>query len=186
MLILAAAGLQQLFDAYGSVQPSRRRQLAVAGITLLLVLVAPLASFYQQGLASSYLAYTEHPTQRETLELLGKAVEKHVPEGERIYVLAYDVGVYLYARRRPASRFTYPRSVEQMAEILDDLEAGKAHTILIPHRSSSEFDRWCDDSCRARTDTLLADYEQTASLDRYTVWVRSAQPATPQITNRSE
>lgn len=172
MLWLAGAGLLHVEGMYRRLEKGYRSGLIVVSLTLVIVLGRPLADHYQHGLATTYLSYSEHPTQRERLEELGRQVRERVPEGQRIYVWSYDAGVYVYSSRAPASRFTYPRSGEQMSEILTDLAAGKAYAILVPDHRAPEFERFCDQACHSTRDDLLTRYTSVERIANYRVWVR--------------
>ena len=135
-----------------------------------LLLARPLAEQYRHGLAASRLAYSSDDSERNRLDTAGAQI-RNLAAGKRpIYVWAYDPGIYLYADRRPASRFTYPRSAEQIDQILSDLAAGEADLLLIPQGGSARFDRWCDDACRQRLDDILTDYDTSMTIGRYAVW----------------
>jgi hypothetical protein len=99
-------------------------------------------------------------------------LQETVPAGEPVYVWAYDAGVYVYARRPSACRFTYPRSVEQMEEILASLTGDEAYAILVPEGGSPEFERWCDRTCRQRLNRVLSGYRRGDLIAGYRVWVR--------------
>ncbi len=103
---------------------------------------------------------------------MGNQVQNLVPVGKAIYVQAYDPGIYLYSSRKAASRFTYPRSAEQMREILSDLAAGKAYALLIPETGAPEFDRWCDEACHQQLDEILSGFDRKGYVGRYRAWVR--------------
>ena len=142
----------------------------------MLLLGRPLVDHYVHGLATSFLAYQEHgaySAHRNCLERIATEIRNVVSEGQPIYVWAYDAGVYLHASRPAASRFIYPRSDRQMREILADLDAGKAHAILVPERSP-EFDQWCDQACYEHLAEILGRYETGSTAGRYSVWVRPA------------
>jgi len=171
MILLAAMGLYHLEEAFRRLDKGYRTALVLVSLTAVLLLARPLIEHYRHGLASSYVAYTQEPTQRERLEDIGRQIQDLVPRGGRIYVLAYDAGIYVHADRRPACRFTYPRSSEQMNEILDELSAGKAHALLIPERPSSEFEHFCDDACHQRLTRVQDKYDPAPSIGPYRVWV---------------
>jgi hypothetical protein len=173
MLWLAGVGVFHIEALFGGRERGHRVTLAIMSAALLLLLGKPLADHHRHGLATSYLTYAEPRSQRNRLKEAGRQLAEIVPEGRRIYVWAYDAGIYLYASRRPACRFTYPRSNEQMEEILADLAAGKAFAIVIPTRPSPYFDRWCDASCRQKRGDVLGRYELGTTIDHYEVWVQS-------------
>lgn len=172
MLWLAGVGIYHIEDGLRRMEKSRRIVLALACATVVLLLAAPLFDHYQHGLASSYLTYSTEHKQRARLTEIGEQIQQLVPENRPIYVWAYDAGVYLYAQRRAASTFTYPRSPEQMNGILADLATGQAQAILIPNDRAPEFDRWCDAACQQTRDRVLTAYEMKVSVGRYDIWVR--------------
>jgi hypothetical protein len=175
MFWLAGVGVFHIETLFEGRERGSRVTLAIMSAALLLLLGKPLADHYRHGLATSYLAYAEPRSQRNRLKEAGRQLAEIVPEGRRIYVWAYDAGVYLYTSRRSACRFTYPRSAGQMEEILADLVAGKAFAIVISSRPSPYFDRWCDASCRQERRDALSRYELGATIDHYEVWVRSSR-----------
>lgn len=169
--LLAAMGLHRLEEAYRRLEKGYRAALVLVALTAVVLLGRPLAEHYEHGLAESYIAYTRDPSQRQRLADLGGQIQALVPKGERMYVLAYDAGLYVHADRRPACRFTYPRSQEQMNEILSDLAAGKAHALLLPERPAAEFEHFCDAVCHEQLTRVLEKYELAQSIGPYRVWV---------------
>ncbi len=180
MLWLVGVGFYHIEDTFRRLERGYRAVLGVTVLTLVVLLAIPLAEHYQHGLAGSYLSYASddpeqtagEQTQRERLQTAGQQIRSIVPAGEPIYVWAYDAGIYVYADRRPASRFTYPRSAGQMEEILSELADGKASAILVPGHRSPEFDRWCDKACHKRLDVIIDGYKKGKSIGRYRVWIR--------------
>lgn len=175
ILWLAALGTYRIEMAFGQLQRESRVTLSVLCVTLLVLLGGPLAEQQLHGLARSFGNYDKQVTQADRLAAMGTQLQDVVPEGEAIYVWAYDTGVYLFAERSSACRFTYPRSDEQMSEILTTLEAGTPFAILIPKRGPTEFDAWCDETCIARRATSMAQYKESEPIDRYRVWVRNTK-----------
>ncbi len=173
MLWLAGVGIYHLEMMFRRLETSYRIPLAVVCATVALLLCRPLADHYLHGVADCYVAYSREETQRGRLAGLGREIQRLVPEGRAIYVWSYDAGAYLYASRSQASRFSYPRSADQMQEILSDLAAGKAWAILIPVSSDSAFDRWCDEACNQTLSDILTGYEVKTTIDRYQVWTQS-------------
>lgn len=171
MIFLAAMGLYHLEEAFRRLDKGYRTALVLVSLTALLLLGRPLFEYYRLGVATSYAAYTQEPTERTRLADIGLQVQSLVPKGQRIYVWAYDTGIYVQADRRPACRFTYPRSPEQMCEILDELSAGKAYVLLAPERPTSLFEQFCDDACHERLNRVLENYEPAPSIESYRVWV---------------
>lgn len=172
MLWLAAAGLdtaRQLFRRAGGVH---RPALVLAALTGTWLLGGPMYDQYRHGLASAYVAHLDEPNERTRLRVGGERIRELVPEGSSIYVWSYDVGWYVHAQRQSACRYTYPRSVGQMEEILRSLEAREPYCILMPSGRASAFDEWCDESCDERVATALAEYVAQTTVGPYTVWVR--------------
>lgn len=180
MLWLVGVGFYHIEDTFHRLERGYRAVLSVTLLTLLVLLAMPLAEHYQQGLAGSYLSYAgddpEHApgkqTQRERLQAEGQQIRSVVPAGEPIYVWAYDAGIYVYADRPCACRFTYPRSVDQMEEILSSLSNGKAAAILVPGHGSPEFELWCDEACHQRLESIIDGYDKGENIGRYRVWIQ--------------
>jgi hypothetical protein len=175
MIWLAGAGLFHCGALYRSVVRPQKIAVAIMFALFLVFFGIPLGEQYSHGLATSYLTWDKPESQRDRIEEIGTRVMETVPEGEEIYVWSYDAGIYLSAARRPASRFTYPRSPQQMEEILADLEAGEAHAILVPDGPSPYFDRWSDDRVENRLDEVLAAYRKVDPVAGYSVWVRPGE-----------
>jgi hypothetical protein len=169
MLWLAALGLHRLREVLLLLLGLHRAVAFVLVVTAAYFLGHPLWDSYRHGLASSYLAYAEGDSERARLREIGAVIQEHVPAGERIYVLAYDAGVYVYADRLPASRFTYPRSKEQMDEILADLSSAKAYAIVVPSRVSGGFEKWCDDECHKRIDEITSSHATATGSIQYSI-----------------
>ncbi|MGD2108657.1 MAG: hypothetical protein PVI86_04630 [Phycisphaerae bacterium] len=173
MLWLAALGAYHLEHALRRSEMGRQSVLIVTSVTAILLLGGPLLSQHRHGFATSDLQYASGHNQRTELRKIGEHVRELVPDDRPIYVWAYDTGVYLYAKRRAASTYTYPRSHRQMDAILADLATGQADAILIPKHSAREFDRWCDETCHRVRDRILAGYEVRSTVGQYDIWVRS-------------
>ncbi len=179
MLWLAGLGLFHIGDAYGKLERGIRSMVGVFALTVLLLMGRPLGETYLHGLAESHVASQRPLTERSVYEAVGVKMREWVPEDKSIYVLAYDSGVYVHSRRPSASRFTYPRSETQMAEILGDLEADKADAILVPTKRASQFDRWCDESCRERIARVTNRYTSRGNIGVYEVYLQpGARPTT--------
>lgn len=172
VLWLAGTGIYHFENIFRRLDKGYRSALVVVCVTVVVLLGRPLAEHYRHGLATSHLAYAAEETQRDRLDAVGEQIRNVVPEGETIYVWAYDAAVYLYANRPAASRFTYPRSTGQISKILFDLVDRRPYLLLISEGGSAEFDRWCDDSCQHRLDEILARYEMRTVIGRYQAWVR--------------
>jgi hypothetical protein len=171
LLLLSAVALFHLGEMFRRLERGYQIAFVILSLAAMIPLGRPLFRTYRLGLAESYLAYAEPPNDRTRYEAMGTQLRELIPAGERIYVWAYDAGVYIHAQRRPASRFTYPRSDEQMTQILTDLETRKPFALLIRSRSPSEFAEWCHEDCTNRRDALLAGYASTQTLEGYEIWV---------------
>jgi len=161
MLWLAAFGLHLIGQFLDRLDSRHRWAATIVAVTAVAFLAKPLVDEYRHGLASSYLAYSDGDPERTRLREIGRVIQEQVPPDERIYVMAYDAGVYVYADRLPASRFTYPRSKEQMDEILADLAGAKPRAVLVPPRPAEQFEMWCDDGCVDRIKSF--DHYQSTS-----------------------
>jgi hypothetical protein len=180
MLWLCGAGIYHLENAIGHLGSGRRSAVVIACATGVVLLARPLVDHLKHGFASTYMAYSQEETERDRLQAVGQEIQASVPEGSPIYVWAYDPGVYLFASRPPASRFTYPRSSDQMQEILADLAAARAHAVLVPEGGSPEFEQWCDSVCKYRQSEILSTYQVAPNIGPYQVWVRQARtPSEP-------
>lgn len=177
MIFLAGTGVFHLEETLRRLGRGYRAATLVTVAAVVLLLGRPLFDFYREGVASSYQAYKNETARRGEFEEIGRRVRELTPDGGAIYVLAYDAGVYVFSERRPASRFTYPRSAEQMGEILAGLESGKAAVILKPKRTASEFEPWCDSECHGRIETVLASYPTAEPVGSYAVFTRPAGEA---------
>ncbi|MGB2987776.1 MAG: glycosyltransferase family 39 protein [Phycisphaerae bacterium] len=175
MLWLAAIGIYHLEETFRRLDRAHRGAVAIACATVVVLLGRPLVDHYEHGLATSYLAHLREYTDRDRLENVGREIQALVPEDQPVYVWAYDAGIYVYASRRAASRFTYPRSEDQMREILADLEAGKAYAIMVPEEGSAVFDRWCDKNCHDHLAEILSRYEVTTTIGPYPAWIQPAE-----------
>jgi hypothetical protein len=128
--------------------------------TVVIVLLAPTWRHYRYDLATSYQEYASDDRERDRLHTLAARLVELVPEREAVCVLNYDSGVYVYSRRAAVSRFTYPRSHEQVAEILGTLEAGEAAAILVPPGRGRLPVAYMNDAAWARIDRVLEDYDR--------------------------
>ncbi|MDO8628909.1 MAG: hypothetical protein Q7R41_00300, partial [Phycisphaerales bacterium] len=175
MFWLAAAGVYHIQQAQERLEGTRRLTFIAVIVTALVMLMRPTLDEAGVGLASSYAASVEQPDERGRLVEISRGVRALVPPGERVYVWGYHAGVYVYSDRLPASRFTYPRSHEQMDEILTDLEVGKAYLLLIPKHRVPEFAHFCDQACHQKLDGVLSGYTSLEPIGPYGVWVRTAK-----------
>lgn len=172
---LAAVGIYHLEGILRRLEPPQRLPGGILCVTVLLLLGWPLCDHYRYGLARSHLAYDRPVTERARLLSLGEEINALLPPEVPIYVWAYSPQTYLYSQHPAVCRFNYPRSSEQMEEIISTLEAGKAQAILIPHRRRSMFTPWCDETCQQRRAQLLLDYEMTATVGEFEVWQRRGE-----------
>lgn len=172
MIWLAGIGIHHIQLAYGALAKANRTAFAIVCLTAVFLLGHPLFDHYRAGLASSNVACSQETSPRRALEQLGQQIQSITPEGKRIYVWDYDSGLYVHSDRRAASRFTYPRSHEQLRQILADLSQGKAHTLLIPTNGSTWFDPLCDEMCKSSIADLLTSYEERDPIGRYAAWTR--------------
>ena len=175
MLFLAAIGLYHLEDAFEQLRGGHRTAVAVAGLALLVTLGQPLGEHFAFGVAESQVAASRERTERDELKAIGDVIKEVAPEGEPIYVFAYDAGVYVYADRPAACRFNYPRSTEQMEEILFDVTSAAA--LLLPESTAPTFGRWCDNECQVYVELVLRHYQKYGTAGKYTVWTR--RPVSP-------
>ncbi len=176
MLWLCGVGIYHIEAIFRQVGRRHRTVLGVICATLLVLLGRPLFDHYIYGLAASHSSYSKKLTERDRLSAMGDKIQTLVPRGERIYVWAYDSGIYVHAHRLGASRFTYPRSAAQMREILSALRSGKARVLLIPAVRSHHFGQWCDPACQQELDQILNHFEERAVIDGYRVWEYVSPP----------
>lgn len=140
MLFLAADGLSVVVKKFNALPDGKLRGMLIVAMFMAISLTYPLVERYKNGryydgfIASvtQYLTSKTMLTEHGTLHAIGKRVQHIVPEKEKIFVMMYDPGIYLYSRRACAVRFTYPRGVAQQDEILSVLEKGDAFLILVP------------------------------------------------------
>ncbi len=172
MLWLAALGFLHIEEVFLRLRRGHRAAVAIMSLALLLLLGGPLVSHYAYGLATSYDTLVTGDAQRTRLRKIGQRLDQMVPKDDRIYAWSYDAGIYVHASRRSACRFAFPRSQDQMQEILAGLNAGKAHTILIPDGPSPYFDPWCKEACYGELLDTLGAYEPRGAVENYNLWVR--------------
>lgn len=140
MLFLAADGFCVTVERVRAEPRNRRRAIVAVGGVLAIVLTHPLVERYKNGRyydgficsVTQYMTRADLLMERGTLRALGRSVQRLVPEHEKIYVLNYDPGIYVYSKRACAVRFTYPRGVLQQEEIVSELEKRSASLILVP------------------------------------------------------
>ncbi len=170
MLILAAVGLyyiQQVQDRLG--HPERLTAFVVAA-TVAVMLARPAVLELRAGLAGSFAASTDHPTEREQLTEIGNRVRTLAGADESVYVLDYRPGIYVYADRLPAAPFIYPRSPQQLGEIVQRLKSAKASLIVVPEKPASEFERLKDDDYRTFVGGILADCQLVEKVQDYMIF----------------
>ncbi len=172
MLWLAAIGIYHLGETMRRTESATRGAFIITLLTVVILLGRPMFDYFQQGLAAGYVSYNNENNERNRFVEMGEKLRELVPEDEKIYVLDYKAGVYIHAQRSQAVRFTYPRSKDQMEEIVTGLEARQAFAILKPAKPAGEFTRYCDDACTARIEKTLEKYEQKTTLNHYEVWLR--------------
>lgn len=147
MLILAAVGLYYIQLVQDRLAHPERLTAFVVAATAAVLLARPAIVELRAGLATSLVASSDHPTEREQLIEIGDRVRSLVGQDDSIYVLDYRPAIYVYADRPAAARFNYPRTAEQWSEILGELQSGNSSFVLEPGDPSPEFRRFCDASC---------------------------------------
>jgi hypothetical protein len=172
MLWLAAVGIEAICGMFRRADRTHKTVMALLLGTCVWCLGWLTFDHHRHGVASAYLHHTGDKNERGQFEAWAERLREIVPTGESIYVWAYDAGWYVHAQRHAACRFTYPRSPEQMEEIISTLETRVAKAILVPARAAPTFAPYCGDSCRDRMAVLLAGYTQEMTLGPYTVWIR--------------
>jgi MYXO-CTERM domain-containing protein len=159
ILLLGASAFRYLQMSLRRLGRSYRGGFCLILATVVLVLLGPTWQHYSYGLAASYQEYTGKDRERDRLRTLAARLVELVPEQQPVYVLNYDSGVYVYSGRAAVSRFTYPRSHEQVAEILGTLEAGEAAAILVPPGRGRLPVDYMNDAAWARVRSVLEDYD---------------------------
>lgn len=176
MLWLAGCGIAQLVHFWRDTGRGRRWMLAIVLATLAFFLGAPLKTQYFHGLGRSIAAYySSEPSQRDRLREIGRYVREQVPPGQKIYVMRYDTGVYLYADRPAAVRFTNIRSLDQEREAIERLESNAATAILIP-KNQVQLRAHFAASTLQRFDALLSSYENRGDIGGYQLMVLRGGP----------
>jgi hypothetical protein len=158
LLLLGASAFRYLQMSFRRLGCGYRTGFCLVLATVMVVLLGPTWRLYTYGLATSYQEYDSQNRERDRLRALAARVVELVPEREPIYVLNYDSGVYVYSRRPAVSRFTFPRSHEQVDEILEALGTGKAAAILVPPERGQFPVEYMNDAAWARVDKVLANY----------------------------
>lgn len=140
MLFLAADGFCVIVERVREEPRNRYRAIVAVGGVLAIVLTYPLVDRYKNGRyydgficsVTQYMTRADLLMERGTLRALGRQIQRLVPEHEKIYVLNYDPGIYVYSKRACAARFTYPRGARQREEIVSELEKRSTSLILVP------------------------------------------------------
>ena len=170
MLALAAIGLHYLQQVQDRLAHPERLTAFVVAATAAVLLARPAIYELRAGLATSIVATTEHPTEREKLIEIANRVRELAGPTESVYVLDYRPGVYVYSDRPVAARFNYPRSDAQWKEILTDLEAGTAGLVVKPDVPASEFRQYCDRDCQSRMDAVLSKCDLVGHVQDYGIY----------------
>ncbi|MEK6676486.1 MAG: hypothetical protein AABZ47_12645, partial [Planctomycetota bacterium] len=171
MICAAAIGLHELHRVLKT-HTGNKTALVLIAITLTVMLGRPLAEQHIHGIAQTYLDAQRNPSERDRLRELSETLSQAIPEGNRIYVWAYDPGLYMVSNRASACRFTYPRSEVQMNEILQAIENATTKAVVTRSPPAPEFVQWCTDDCATRLAAALVDYRKTTTIHGYTIWLR--------------
>ncbi len=171
MIWLAGLGVHHVQEVQERLDRHHRFAFIVVSTTALILLMRPMLYEVRASLAASYVQFDERPNERDRLVEVGRAIAEMTDPGDLIYVWAFHAGVYVHADRSAAARFTYPRSSEQMDDILRCLEEKRGSMILVPRRSP-EFAAFCDESCRQRFQDILKGFVPSAPIGSYEVWLR--------------
>ncbi len=178
MLWMAAWGVRELGRIWLDVDRRHRAGLLMLGLTAVVLVSEPFVDAWKLGVAQSVVNADDPDSERERLRAAGSQAASLLPEDEAMYVWSYDPGMYLYADRRPASRFTYPRDREQMTEILRELRAGAARLILVPRGPVPVFDACAGGDWRGELERVLAGWSPAGAVGRYEAWVPAGSPRT--------
>lgn len=170
MLVLATVGLHYIQVAQMRLGHPERLTLFVLAATVAIVLVRPALLELRSGVATSYAAARAEPTERERLVKIAGRVRELTATNDRIYVLDYASGIYVYSDRLPAVRFNYPRSEEQYEEILSRLESGAAKLLIVPKRPAGAFRQFCNDQCKERVEELLKPCRMRETVGGYSLY----------------
>lgn len=175
MLILAALGIGQAVELIRRAEDRHRTAAALMVVTVVWLLGAPLSSAFVTGVAHAYAEYTNPETEHDRLRYLGGVIRDLVPEGETMYVLDYESGLYVYSDRVPACRHTYPRSAAQMEEIVLTLESLQPRVIAIPPKKSPWLAPFMTPEFDQRITHVLMRHYHVANLDTlYTIALRNS------------
>jgi len=183
VILLAAAAFRYFQLAFRHLRGGYRAGFAVTVITLGVLLLAPTWRHYTYGLSASYLEYTGQNRERDHLRALAARLRELVPDVQPIYVLNYDSGVYVYSGLPCVSRFTYPRSHEQVGEILRELEEGRAAAILVPDGPTNLPSDYMNDEAMARVDAVASQYdlvERFPGPAAYDIYLKRSDPRASQ------
>lgn len=172
MTLLAAVGISLILRSFIAIPARLRAAPAVLCMVAVWLTGGPLLDAYAGGLARSYVASQQQPTERDRLEVIASRVRELAPGADdAIYVWNYDSGIYVSADRPCASPYTHPRSAEQMQAILSALKDGKAKVLLIRDGGSHHFDIWCDDLCDKTLKDYLSLFDAQGTVEQYSLWV---------------
>ncbi|MCH8969641.1 MAG: hypothetical protein IIA66_11050 [Planctomycetes bacterium] len=171
MLWLVGCGVAQIVHVWQETSRDHRWMLTIAGVTLILFLGIPLKMQYFSGLSKTFAAYdSSKPSQRDQLREIGRYVQEYVSPGQKIYVLSYDTGIYLYADRASAVRFTNVRDLTQELEMIQQLESGTANALLVP-RNENVLNMRFSDQTVDRLKELFGMYETKGDIGAYRLMV---------------
>ena len=155
MLILAAIGLHYIQQVQDRLAHPERLTAFVVAVTAAILLARPAFHELRAGFASSFVASDTHPTEREELREIAGRVRELTQSDERIYVLDFRPGIYVYADRRAAARYNYPRSSAQWEEIVERIRSGQAALVLQPDHTAPEFRKYCGEECQRDFDEMV-------------------------------
>lgn len=165
MLILAAIGLYYIQQVQDRITHPQRLTAFIVAATAALLLARPALIELRAGLAGSLVESDSHPTEREQLQEIAAHVRELTRPEDRIYVLDYRPGIYVYADRLPAVRFNYPRSTGQWSEILEGIRSDPPALLLQPDPPAPEFRRFCDAACEHSLSEWLEQCDALTTVD---------------------
>jgi len=184
LLFLAADGLYLVGYKLKAYDDVTRRRLTVVAALAACGLSYPLAmrhihGRYQDGLLCSFTHYLTGKTllsERGVLRAHAQRIENLVPIDHTIYILKYDPGIYLYAGRSCAARFTYPRGTEQQDEVLDTLAERPPKLILMPVDTDPGAEWQMSEERVLRLYHIMIGFEDLGSFLGYQYFLKSDQP----------
>lgn len=178
-LWLTACGFRYLQMTLRQLPPRQRAGVVFVAATAFFLLIRPTWVQHKTGLAVSYLEYSAESRERDLLANMGRQLSEIVPAHEPISVLSYNAGLYLYAQRRCAARFVYPRSHQQVDELLASLDRKAPYAILVPERPDELFAIHMGPPEQKRIEAALTGYQCHSSLrgyGDYSVYLRTGPP----------